>query len=300
MATRATTLAAGVAVLMLCMAPGCSRKEGDTSPAENIRKGWTSYRLGEYKRAALTFEAARDAIPETEPDHLMALYGLATTWNLRMPIGDQNKAMARALYDRIIELDATHDLAAWSLLARARMLHLVAVGQAPDYDAVRQAYAVVYTQHPEHHAGHEAFIYSQATLVQTWERESAAQAVENLQSFIERYPASAMLSAAHDVLAAAFQVVGEPRGQLAALVAGLEALVLNPDNPVQENSQRYWFIASLAEFEVGDFDTARRFYQRLLDEYPQDIRCYPAESAFRRMSALEQRLRGSTAEGGQP
>ncbi len=281
--------------LTIALGLGCSRRAELPAPQELLETGWSQYRMGEYRQAILSFDKVCAALPETDPDHLMALYGLATTWNLRMPIGDQDKTAAQQHYDRIVDLNPEHDLAAWSLLAKARILHLVPVGQEPDYDAVRDAYADVYARYPERHAGQEAFIYSQATLAQTWEHGPAAQGADNLQAFIKRHPKSDLLGAANEVLAACYEVLDKPHERLDALIAGLDALVLNPDNPTQENSWRYWRIATLAEFEVGNFEIARRFYHRLLEEYPRDVRRYGAESALERMHALEERLRA--AEG---
>lgn len=290
---RYTVVGLLVSVLVLC---GCGDATEHGSSSELLEKAWTEYRMGEYRQAIKAFETVRSDHPETEPCHLMALYGLATTWNLRLPSGDQDQKEARALYGRVVELDPDSDLAAWSLLAMARMLHLVPVGKDPDYAAVRAAYANVYAQYPEHHAGHEAFIYNQAALVQTWERAPVAQAAADMRAFIKRHPDSALLSAAYEVLAAAYEVLCQPRERVDALVSGLEALIITPDNPTQENSWRYWRIATLAEFEVGDFGTARRFYKRMIEEYPQDIRRYGAEKALRRMDALEEKLRNTPAE----
>ncbi|MBT3194371.1 MAG: tetratricopeptide repeat protein [Verrucomicrobia bacterium] len=286
-------------LLLVSVGTGCSRRRVLQSPDDLIKMGWTQYSLGEYRQAVEAFESVRDGCSETDPNHLMALYGLATSWNLRLPSGDQDKKAARALYDRVVALDPESDMAAWSQLAKARMLHLVPVGKEPDYAAVRAAYAGVYAQYPGHYAGHEAFIYNQATVVQTWDRSAVTRAAARMRTFVERHPDSALLSAAYEVLASAYEVLNQPRERMDALVLGLEALILSPDNPTQENSWRYWRIATLAEFEVGDFKTARHFYTRMLEEYPQDVRRYGAEKALQRMEMLEAKLRKAPASGGE-
>ena len=263
-----------------------------------MREAWRAFRLGAYDTAERRFQSVVEAIPETDPRHLQALYGLATTCNLRMPIVTQDKERAREAYTHILNLAPESDLAAWSLLGMARMQHLVPIGEDPDTPAVREAYADVYRRFPNHYAGHEAFLYLQSTHVMTWEAGPAREAADALQGFIAHHPDSPLLSAACEVLASCHEVLDQPRERMEALIAGLESLVLDPDNPTQENSWRYWRIATLAEFEVGEFDIARRFYHRLLDEYPQDIRRYGAQNALRRMDALETRLRRAAAEGG--
>ena len=58
-----------------------------------------------------------------------------------------------------------------------------------------------------------------------------------------------------------------------------------------ENSTDYWYIAVVAEFEVGDFETARKYYRLLMTEYPRDRRNFGAKTAIERMDALEEKLR---------
>jgi hypothetical protein len=58
-----------------------------------------------------------------------------------------------------------------------------------------------------------------------------------------------------------------------------------------ENSTDYWSIAVVAEFEAGDFDTARKYYKLLMGEYPRDRRNFGALKAIERMNALEEKLR---------
>ena len=61
-------------------------------------------------------------------------------------------------------------------------------------------------------------------------------------------------------------------------------------NPFYDNSFRYWNIATTAEFEVGDFDLARVYYTRLIEEYPQDIRVFGCQQALGRMDRVEEEL----------
>jgi len=283
--------------LLVAICAGCARQAAVEGPDELIKSGWSRYRMGEYNLAIEAFTAALDAVPQDDARRHMALYGLASTWNLRMPVGDQDKAEAERLYDLVIAEAPRSDLAAWSLLAKARMLHLVPVGREPDYAAVREAYAEAYRRFPGHHAGQEAFIHHEATQIAEWDRDAARESGDALRGFIARHPDSDLLGAAYDLLAACHQILDDPRARLDALVENARYRVIDPDSPAQENSWVYWRIATLAEFEVGDFETARRFYRQLLEEYPRDIRRYGAEKALRRMDELETRLREENAEG---
>jgi len=72
-----------------------------------------------------------------------------------------------------------------------------------------------------------------------------------------------------------------------AVIEALERKEIDPTNPYSDNAWPYWDIATVAEFEVGDFETARKYYQMLIDGYPTDTRKYPAKQALKRMDKLE-------------
>ncbi|MCE9614608.1 MAG: tetratricopeptide repeat protein [Lentisphaerae bacterium] len=280
-------------------ASGCApRHQAPPAEANPVEAGWTHYRLGEFDSAVRAFDRALAAKPPADPQHLLALYGLATTWNLRTPLGDQDKTRARHYYEDIVTRAPQSDLAAWSMLALARLQHVVPVGEEPDYEAVRAAYDAVIDRFPEHLAGQEAFIYRQATLIQTLQTGPTSQAVTALHAFIDRHPKSGFLSGAYSLLASGYETLHEPEHQLEAELKALDSMEFDPTNPKFENSGAYWKIATIAEFEAGDFATARRFYRRLMDEYPQDIRVFAAEEALRRMDGVEARLRREMAGGG--
>ncbi len=276
---------------------GCARGPEGAVDADPLTEGWTRYRYGEFESAIRAFERVRaEALPES-PRHLQALFGLATTWNLRTPVGDQNKPLARSLYEDITRRAPEDDLAAWSLLALARMEHLVPVGADPDLARVRAAYQIVLDRFPEHLAGHEAFIYLQSTYIQTLEAAPTRRAIAALTAFIDSHPGSGFLSGAHQLLSVGYETLGDPDAQLAAELQTLDTMEFDPGNPKHENSGLYWRIATIAEFEAGDFATARRFYRRLIEEYPQDIRVFSSEEALRRMDRVEAELRAGADAG---
>lgn len=276
-------------LVALIISSGCARKlEGDTS-SDPIGAAWKDFRLGEFKRAIATFELVLQNTAETDHDHLQALYGLATTWNLRRP--DEDPDLAREYYEKILEIAPDHDLAAWSMLALARMKHLVPVGQDPDYDEVRAAYQEVIARYPGHLAAHEAFMYYQSTYVATLDEKACAKAVEALVDFIEKNPDSSFVSAAYSLMSVGYDVLDEPEKRLDAELKAFETAEVDPTNPFQDNAWRYWMLAALAEFNVGDFETARYYYRKLIEEYPTDIKVYPSEQALERMDRIEAQIR---------
>jgi tetratricopeptide (TPR) repeat protein len=267
---------------------GCARHEEITDPATLIASAWTDYSLGEFDRAMMKFESALAAAPAGGNEALQATYGLATTWNLRRPGEDPGKA--KKLYQQILDAAPKHDLAAWSLLALARMKHLVPIGEDPDYVNVREAYQDVMNRYPEHLAAKEAFIYYNATLVSSLRTNEALQALALLDPFV-RNPANMFVGCAYSLMAVAYTTLGNAEKRLESEILALTNTEVDPTNPFTEFSWQYWNIATIAEFEVGDFATARSYYNKLITEYPNDIRKFAAQTALKRMDELEAGIR---------
>lgn len=268
---------------------GCAKPEG--SPKALLTSGWDNYRLAEDKQAIQAFERLIEITPEDHELHLHGLYGLATTWNLRLPVTSQKKELATELYNKIIAQAPEHDLAAWSLLALARMKHLVGTGVEPDYPAVRQAYQEVIDRFPGHYAAQEALIYQQATLVATLDPDDARKAEKALLGLIETYPDSGFVSPALSLLSVVYTTLDMQEKRLWAEIESFKRIEVDPENPDQDHSWRYWNIATIAEFEVGDFDTAREYYGKLVQAFPTDARMYAAEQALKRMDRIEEEFR---------
>ncbi|NCC50606.1 MAG: tetratricopeptide repeat protein [Spartobacteria bacterium] len=274
---------------------GCAGVKQDKDAATLLKEGWESYQLGEFKLAIRLFEQAREITPENDPLYPDILYGLATTWNLRRP--NQDPALAEGYYNRLLELAPESELAAWTMLGLARMKHLVPVGEDPDYEQVRQGYYNVIETYPDHLAADEAFLYLQASYVQDLEKTSAQKVVDQVTKFIEQNPDSKFISPCYSILSTCYEVLDEPEKRLDAELKAHETAEVDPTNPFQDNSWRYWMLATLAEFESGDFDTARLYYQKLLDEYPQDIRVYSVTLALERMDRIEEQIRQELKQG---
>lgn len=290
----------GFAVLLGCAlawSAGCSRTADDAAPRELIDAGWRNYRLGEFKTAAGEFERAVERLPPGQPLRVQAAFGLATTLNLRLPVADQDRDAAAALYAEVLRADPDGELAPWSALALARMEHLAPVGAEPDYAAVREAYRtrvmIPYRGHP---AAQEAALYLYSTYLLTMDPADARVAREGLERFIADYPASGFRSAAHTLASRSCATLGDADARLAHALLALETMEEDPRNPFYDYAYRYWKLATIAEFETGDFATARRYYTMLIEEYPQDIRVFAARQALDRMQQVEAGLREELRE----
>ena len=292
---RAVTglLAVGLA---LSATAGCRRAESIADPGATLAQGWNAYRLGDYKMALTRFDSILQHAGADRDVQLHARYGKAVTLDLRQPVPSQQDDMARELYEQILHDAPAHDLAAWSSLALARMTHLRPVDQEPDIAQVRAAYQKVVEAYPRHLAGQEALIYQQATLVQSLDPAQATQAVARLQAFLAEQPDSRFASEAFNLLAQAYETLGQHDAQLEARLQEINRLEVDPSSPAASDfSWRYWQLATTAEFLAGRLDIARLYYRKLIEEYPLDFRKFGARQALERMDRLEQQLRSETA-----
>ena len=267
----------------------CKRQAGQTGDAATlIGDGWTAYRLSEFQNATLAFEAARTRAARGSDDWAMATYGLATTWDLRRPGEDPQKAAE--LYREILAAAPSSPMAPWTELALARQQHLVPVGQEPDYAAVNQAYQHILDKFPGHLAAKEAFLYLQSIQLAKLEPKSTRAAVAKLEDFVAREKKE-FLSPAWSLLAVGYQTLNDQEKRLLAEKNSFETTEVDPSDPFIEFAWAYWNLGTIAEFEVGDFDLARQYYQLLIDKYPKDIRVYGCKQALARMDALEAKIR---------
>ena len=282
----ARLLLAGLLALGL-FACGKKTAGGGDAPAL-IADGWTAYRLSEFQNAVLAFESARAAAEKGSDDWAMATYGLATTWDLRRPGEDPKQASQ--LYQEILAAAPESPMVPWTELALARQMHLVPVGQEPDYAAVNKAYQHILDQFPGHLAAKEAFLYLQSIQLAKLESKSTRAAVAKLEEFVAREKKE-FLSPAWSLLAVGYTTLGDQEKRLLAEKNSFETTEVDPSDPFIEFAWAYWNLGTIAEFEVGDFALARQYYQLLIDKYPKDIRVYGCKQALARMDALEAKIR---------
>ena len=290
MANRTTQVAGFLmAALLACGLSACAKKTSQGGDAAAlIGEGWTAYRLSEFQNAALAFDAARASADRGSDAWAMATYGLATTWDLRRP--GEDPALATELYREILAAAPGSPMIPWTELALARQQHLVPVGEEPDYAAVNAAYQHIMEKFPGHLAAKEAFLYLQSIQLAKLDPQSTRAAAEKLQEFATREKKE-FLSPAWSLLAVAYNTLDQQEQRLHAEKTSFETTEVDPSDPYIEFAWAYWNLATIAEFEVGDFALARTYYNLLLDKYPTDIRVYGCKQALERMDALEAKIR---------
>ena len=117
---------------------------------------------------------------------------------------------------------------------------------------------------------------------------------DRLLAFVEAYPDSGFVSPAYSLLSISYTTLDDPAKRLWAEEQSFRHVEVDPENPDQDHSWRYWNMATIAEFEVGDFDKAREYYGKLIKSFPTDARMYAAEQAILRMNAIEEGFRNET------
>lgn len=285
-----------IAFLLLAGVAGCGTKLEGEGPDAWIRRGWALFRLGDYRPALEHFDAALAAADLDAESRLQALYGKAIVWDQRQPVPAQDDEQAEALYREVIAANPDHDLAAWSRLALARMQHLVPVDGEPDMEAALAAYQDVIDHHPRHPAGQEALVRREAAILMSLDPDRTRTAAERLEAFIAEQPDSPFRSAAHGLLAQAYETLQDPERQLEHLRSEIDTMEVDPASPdATDRAWNYWMAAVTAEFQAGRFDAARIYYRKLIEEYPLDYRKFGAKQALLRMDRIEARLRAGEA-----
>ena len=290
MANRTTQAACMLLAGFLAISLGaCGQKvDSDGDASALIGEGWKAYRLSEFQNAALTFESARASAPRGSDDWAMATYGLATTWDLRRP--GENPKLATDLFGEILAAAPESPMVPWTELALARQKHLVPVGQEPDYEAVNAAYRHLMDKYPGHLAAKEAFLYLESIQLAQLDPETTRSSNQRLLDFV-RTSEKEFVGPAWSLLAVGYHTLDDQEDRLQAEQKSFELTEVDPSDPYLEFAWAYWNLATIAEFEVGDFELARKYYRLLLDKYPTDIRVYGCKQALQRMDDLEARIR---------
>jgi tetratricopeptide (TPR) repeat protein len=263
----------------------------ETQQPSALDAAWDEYRVAHWNQAAEAFQKLADhtATTPASDEHLHALYGLACTWGLRRP--DEDPDLARSLYRQIIELAPAHDLAAWSWLALARQEHLQGFRDDAYYDAAITLYDECIRRFPDHLAGQEAFIHKMNALTGAFVPERAKEAIPLLAAFISEHPGSPFRSSANLLLSFCHRTLGQYDEMLLTYIAMTNTLIQNPEVPT-DYSPYYYNIASMAQYMVGDFATARFYYHKLIIEYPTEQygRVFRARQQLKIMDDTEAQL----------
>lgn len=271
-------------------AGGC-RQSHRAETEDRAQEGWTWYRSGDFGPAVKAFEAALARAGTNTVRQQHALYGLGCTWALRRPGEDPDKAAA--YFQKVIVADPKSDLAAWSSLALARMQTLPVAGEAVAIKNQVQAYQAVIDAFPDSPAAEEAFVFQQAARLGDARAGEEQATLATLEAFIRDHPQTPWRSSIFQLIAHCYTALNRPEQRLAAILEATKAReLLASAGTIPDRRLLYWQVATLAEFELGDFDLARENFRKLIAEYPTDQLVFISKQELKRMDALEEKIRG--------
>jgi tetratricopeptide (TPR) repeat protein len=192
------------------------------------------------------------------------------------------------------------EVAAWAALALVRLDHVPPRSDAnPDAQKLKAAYAEIISKFPATLVADEAMLYRGALFVREEDPTAFQAGLAELDTYLRERPGTPYESAFHMLRASALRKLGQPREELAALLKAQASREVDPSNPMLTNANDLFGIGVRAQFDVGDFTTARTYYQRLLREYPTDQRVFLVHALMKEMDEVESRLRRELAQEGQ-
>ncbi len=274
----------------------CGRTEVSGSPEELIQEGWRSYRLVEYAEARRNFAGVLrelDGLKKQGAAHgeerklrLNALYGLGLVECFERKnsvMGEPEQYM-----DQVVALHPGSNEAGWAELALVRNRHIPATSSDKiDVAALKKSYGELVTKYPGKTAGEEAFVYLQTLYVQTLTQEDARTAVEAIGGYLAEHPQTRLRSALCGLRSTAHVTLAEYRAALDMAIEAVESKEVDPGNPALNNIVEYYRIGMMAECDVGDFVTARKYFQLFLSKYPTDQRAFSVRRELERMEEIE-------------
>ena len=284
-------------LLAALLLSGCNQEETvHKNPQDAIRDGWALISISDFDRAEIAFSQAESSSAPNSRDALLARYGLANAYQHRRPAA--RSADALKLYGEISQEDKGGEIGAWSALAIARINHvaLYAVGRevppgsptgtsalpaSAELDVVRKQYQNVIDMFPGTLAADEAAICTGNLLIEQIEPTHVAAGIKFLREWIALNAKSSYLNNAYRAIAVGCDLLKDYKGQLAALLKASECRV----DTDADRSSEFYRIAYVADALAGEPDIARRFYQRLVDNYPTNMRVFLCKRALKRLSA---------------
>ncbi len=285
----------GVGVLVvagLCVAAGCGRGEAEVNTSdEAFRAGWASYGLGDYHKAVYWFEMS-SRLATNEAERVRGKYALADTWNFRSP--GKNEKRAGELYREVVATDPTGAWAPWAALTLVRQDQIKAIDELPDLKTLEKGYTGVMEAYPGHEAADEAFLFLQTARMLRGDAEELGKAVRALEEWVNVRTNSLYLSNGYSQLAQGYLLQSQGRKYINALVTGVNLALRQAQNvnlPLGDQAGNYFKIAMAAQMDAGDFELARMYYEKLMEEYPTDQRVFVAEQHLAKMEAFKEAVR---------
>ncbi len=247
------------------------------SPAhEALVKIWKDLNLGNWSAAE---NSVRELVASPEEAiACQAHFAEGNLWQFRRPGEDPVKAAAA--YGWIVRRYPKNSLAAWALLALARIPDLEVLHPQPE--RAIPIYRRVMTEYPESGAAAEASLHLAEALFRERGKEGAVEAVRELARWREEHPSS-QYSPQIELLMGKFYryPLKDPRTAVTHLMAALDLGLAT----LPQRTATCWTIATLAEHELRDRDLAVRYYTQFLKEFPGHRTTFMAKQGLKRLGA---------------
>lgn len=258
-----------------------------------MAEGWQAYQFGQFDKAILWFEAAAKKAPANSEAQAKALYALGTAFQYRRPTAKPELALEN--YKKVLEIAPNSDVGAWALYSIARLDAIqkaeVQILSKEAREKILASYQQVIDKYPESAAGQEALLMQQALKVASLDPVEVESAVVRLKEFLQAHPDSAYQSAVWGVLGSAYEFQKKYPEQLNAMIRSFETLDVDPTNPIMVKSSLFWSIATVAEYKVGDLETAKKYHRILQERFPRDFLVFSSRNAVARLEQKQAELR---------
>ncbi len=291
-AARFGAVACMAAVFSLVVICGCSSggSDADTSAAA-IESGWNYFSASEYSLALADFVRAEALAGDDAAALQEAKFAQGLIWHVRTrPENDPKKA--RAAYDAAIAINPGSDFAAWSALWKARIASEVEAGEYPPAEGRLAAYQEVVDKYAGHPAGEEAFLCVEAIKLEDDTPETAIKVRDEIIAFLAdpAHENSGWRQTAYGILGNCDDILDDLDGAYEHTLKWWESRYVNPKDPKADPALIDWTLALAAEFDIGDFEAARRHYNAFIERYPTHQRVFLAKLELERLDKLEREL----------
>lgn len=269
---------------VLCALAGCGGKRETGTPQEILDRGWKYFAVEQAAEAERCFNTVLESAADKSL-RCQAAYGLAQVQSLLRH--GQGSRRAVEFFKRVIALDPEGPLAAWAALGIVRDKHLPARSDASiPVEELKREYAQVIERYPGTPAADDAFLYRMSLYLQSLTAADAQVVVDETRTRLAITPTGNQASMLHHLAAQAYHTLNRHRESVEATIQSWETRVLEPTTPPNYNYE-YYTIALAAEYDVGDFALARKYFQLFLKEFPTDQKAFTVRAELQRMDTIE-------------
>lgn len=279
---------------------GCSREVVTGTPEELIKEGWADFRLQDFDRAKFHLNGALQQLDKLKAEgrspakdeemRINALYGLGLVGTVGRIGGGSEEG--RKYLQQVLDKAGKREMAAWAALALVRDKHLPQTStEEIDIPLLRKLYGEVIATYPDSLAAEEAFLFLQSLYVETLDKDDSLKAIEAIKAYLGSHEKAKFRSALYTLMNQSHVTLKDYRAGLDDAIQALETKEVDPTNPNINNVGEYYRIGLMAQYDVGDLATARKYYGKFLAEYATDQKAFNVKLELKRMDQIEMDLR---------